>query len=344
MMLLAETFDFHLPPESIAQQAVRRGQSRLLVLPRASGSLQHTRFNQLVDFLQPGDCLVVNDTKVLPARLWAIKEETGARIEILLHRETDPGTWEGLARPCRRLKPGMSLRIGDNFFQVLTILNKGRVLIQFASAATGKRIIREHGTTPLPPYIQRDPGSDSPEDRQRYQTIFARQEGSVAAPTAGLHFSQSGLKGLQQRGITLAKVTLHVGWGTFAPLPEGDLTGLRLHPERYCIPEETAQAIVACRRAHGRVVACGTTVARTLESAAQGNKVQVRSGETDLFIQPGYHWQVVDGLLTNFHLPCSSLLMLVCALAGKEKVLAAYREAVEQHYRFYSYGDAMLII
>jgi len=346
MALRCSDFDFHLPPERIAQTAVRRGASRLLVLPRRQGPPVHSHFRDIADFLRPNDCLVVNNTRVIPARLWARKTDTQARIEILLHRELEPGDWEALARPCKRLKPGTQLRISGNLLTVVTILNQGRVRIRFSDPEAGWRVIREHGTTPLPPYIARDPEENRAEDQRRYQTIFARADGSVAAPTAGLHFSDSVMRRLRVKGVRLAEVTLHVGWGTFSPLPEdADLEGQRLHPERFSIPAPAAEAVEACRKAGGRVIACGTTAARALESAATAaRRVRPGDNETDLFIQPGYAWKAVDGLVTNFHLPRSSLLILVCSLAGKERVLAAYQEAVDAGYRFYSYGDAMLIL
>jgi len=343
-----EDFNFNLPPERIAQQAVRRGDSRLMVLPKKSGAVVHTSFRDLSTWLAKGDCLVVNDSKVIPARLYALKVETGVQIELLLHRETEPGIWESLARPYRRLKPGMQLKIGEDTVTVDSLLGQGRVQVRFKSAAEGKKIIRKYGITPLPPYIRRDfrrPDKREKLDRKRYQTIFASAEGSVAAPTAGLHFSPTVLKQLEQKGVKIVPITLHVGWGTFAPLSEDSWRQKVLHSEYFCVSESTAKTINACRRKGGRIIACGTTVARTLESASEEDGwIRAGSGQTDLFIYPDYYWKQVDGLLTNFHLPKSSLFILVCAFAGVARVQEAYHEAVRQHYRFYSYGDAMLCL
>lgn len=340
-------FDFELPSDRIAQQAKRRGASRLLVLPPGGASCAHGTIRELPRWLVPGDCLVVNDSRVLPARLWAAKQDTGGKVELLLHRELEPALWEALARPYRRLRKGTALSVGPFQACVERLHGEGRITLAFPSPQTARAAIRCSGTVPLPPYIHRDfraPGTAEQQDRRRYQTIFARREGSVAAPTAGLHFSRGMVERLRQCGVSVVPVTLHVGWGTFAPLTETAWTTRRLHPESYQVSQEAADRIADCRRRGNRVIACGTTAARTLESASSGvGQVKAGAGETDLFIQPGYRWKTVDGLLTNFHLPRSSLLVLVCALAGRERVLAAYAEAVHRHYRFYSYGDAMLV-
>jgi len=323
----------------------RRGQSRLLVLEKTSGKVCHNSIRNLPELLRAGDCLVVNDTKVIPARLRAVKVETGARIEILLHREISPVLWETLARPCRRLQIGTQLQVGTVACEVAKLDGAGRIQVRFATARAAATAMNRFGEPPLPPYIRRFEETDWRQDRKRYQTVFAAQSGSVAAPTAGLHFSPALLTELERRGVKVAKVTLHVGWGTFAPLPEGDLTGHELHSERFRITRECADTINQCRARGGRIIACGTTATRTLESATRlDGTFEPAEGETRLFIQPGYTWKAVDGLLTNFHLPCSSLLMLVCAFAGRDRVLAAYAEAIQERYRFYSYGDAMLLL
>lgn len=342
----ADEFDYELPRELIAQQALPRGRSRLLVLQGSGNTMIHARIRDLAEWLCPGDLMVANDSRVFPARLHLQKPETGARIEVFLHEETSPGIWEALAKPCRRLKTGMVLKNGSYFFKVLTILDQGRIRVQVPPDPDFQKALAEFGETPLPPYIRR-PRNDGTggQDRKRYQTIFARHSGSVAAPTAGLHFSAGVLDSLRRRGVELAFVTLHVGWGTFAPLPEGDLEAVALHSERYEVSVETAAAVAACRKRGGRVVACGTTAARVLETCTRPDGTLVPgSGRTRLFIQPGYVWKGVQGLLTNFHLPRSSLLMLVAAFGGREAVLAAYREAVREEYRFFSYGDAMLLL
>lgn len=317
----------------------------LVVSREPQKPILHSAIRDLPEFLEPGDCLVVNDSKVIPARLHVEKETTGARIELLLHRETAPAQWEALARPYRRVTAGTLLRAGNRSLRVAELLGAGRVRVDFGTRQAARWILQHHGEPPLPPYIRRAAPADLKRDRNRYQTVYAAHPGSVAAPTAGLHFSRGLLQRLKARGIKVVSVTLHVGWGTFSPLPEGDLTDVLLHPERYRIPEETAAALAAARRAGKRVIAVGTTAARTLESAAAATgEVLAGEGETRLFIQPGYAWKTVDGLLTNFHLPESSLLMLVCALGGRHRILEAYREAVQQKYHFYSYGDAMLLL
>ncbi len=340
-------FDYHLPPERIAQKAVPRGTSRLMVLPLNRKNIFHTSFRKFPDWLSPGDCLVINNSRVIPARLEARKHLTGGKVELLLHRESAPGIWEALAKPCRRLAGGTKLVMGKHFISVVSILKQGRVILRFPSVPAARSLIKRYGTTPLPPYIRRSDqaGGEYPSDRRRYQTIFAGQDGSVAAPTAGLHFAPCSLAALKKRGVHLSAITLHVGWGTFAPLAEENLASGELHPESYEIPEASARLINQCRQSGGRIIACGTTVARTLESAAlSGGRIRAGKGETTLFVRPGYSWKIVSGLLTNFHLPRSSLLMLVSALGGRERILLAYRLAVQNKYRFFSYGDAMLLI
>jgi S-adenosylmethionine:tRNA ribosyltransferase-isomerase len=346
-------FDFDLPAELIAQEPPpTRGGSRLLVLHRARGDVLHTVFSVLPDLLAPGDLLVVNDTRVFAARLLGHRTPSGGAVECLLVAKVDDGAdgqrWEALMHPGQKLKPGARV-VFEGVHPI-----EGEVLER---RFYGRRVIRlwtrdgspvddavdAIGHVPLPPYIHR-PDRDS--DRERYQTVFAKQRGSVAAPTAGLHFSDDLLARLDARGVARAAVTLHVGYGTFQPVRVDDVEQHRVEPERYEIGEAAALAINRARDQGRRVIAVGTTTTRTLEAAAQahGGRIVPGRGTADLFIYPGHRFAVIDGLLTNFHLPRSSLLMLVAAFAGRERVLAAYREAIDRRYRFYSYGDAMLIV
>lgn len=338
-------FDYDLPEASIAQHPLPRGESRLLVLDR-QGRERHRRVRDLPEILRPGDLLVVNDTRVLPARLFAHRVGSGGRIELLLVEKTSEREWEALARPGRKARPGARLELGEDLTaEILAERQDGRRLLRFSQAVEPH--LERLGHIPLPPYIKRP---DTSEDRERYQTIFARHPGAVAAPTAGLHFSADLLDRLRGAGIATAAVTLHVGIGTFKPVTAELVDEHRMERERYALPPETAEAIRLARRRGGRVVAVGTTVVRTLEAAAlaadrDGDSAGLPrsgAGTTDLFITPGFRFRVVDILLTNFHLPRSTLLMLVAAFAGRERVLAAYEEAVEEGYRFYSYGDAVL--
>lgn len=344
----ASEFDFELPVESIAQQALPRGTSNLMFLNKSDHSINHHRFSAILDIFQPGDCLIVNNSRVFPARLLVQKKETGAKIELLLHQQLDEGLWTAMARPTKRLKPGTELVAGNDCFTVKKIEENGRIQVAFESAEQSQRVIDAVGVTPLPPYIQREGQHDRNQeniDRERYQTVYAEHDGSIAAPTAGLHFSDDLIEKLKAKGVHVAPVTLHVGWGTFSPLPEGDLDNSRLHTEYYDVPRETADSIKKCKKNGKKVIACGTTSARTLEAAAlDTDTIRCGFAKTDIFIKPGYTWKIVDGLLTNFHLPQSSLLILVCAFAGQSFVLDAYKEAVQRDYRFYSYGDAMLIL
>lgn len=331
-------FDFELPPESIAQHAVPRGESRLLVLDR-EGPERHRTVRDLPALLRPGDLLVLNDTRVIPARLFG-RRAGGGRIELLLVERTGEREWDALAKPGRRARPGTVIELEGLTAEVVDKREDGRHRLRFSEP------IEPHldrlGHIPLPPYIQRP---DSSEDRERYQTVFARRPGAIAAPTAGLHFSEELLRGIAAAGVETATVTLHVGIGTFKPVAVERIEEHRMDSERYEVPEAAAEALRRVRAQDGRVVAVGTTVVRTLESAALASGAgEVRPGEgsTALFITPGFRFQVVDALLTNFHLPRSTLLMLVSAFAGRERVLAAYAEAVREGYRFYSYGDAML--
>lgn len=345
-MRLSE-FEYDLPEDRIAQvPAARRDGSRLLALGRSTGAARHLAFSELPSALRPGDLLVVNDTRVRPARLRGAKE-TGGRIEmLLLEPGEEEGVWRCLLDASRPPARGSRLVFPEGL--VATVGERSGETWTVSLAAEGENAIaavERAGEVPLPPYIRR--GEKDPraaEDRERYQTIFARETGSAAAPTAGLHFTSEVVEALERKEIGLATVTLHVGIGTFLPIRTEDLEGHRMHEEAFRIPEATASAILRTRRRGGRVVAVGTTTVRTLETrAGDDGSVAPGEGRSDLFIRPGHRFRAVDGMLTNFHLPRSTLLVLVCAFAGRERVLAAYREAIERGYRFYSYGDAMLV-
>lgn len=338
-------FDYQLPPDRIAQYpAERRDASRLLALDRMSGGLEDRLFSELPDLLRPGDLLVLNDSRVIPARLLGQLADSDREIELLLIRELAPARWEALARPARALKPGGVVVVGDGAVAVRVAerLGEGRRLVEFPAGMEVLTLLRRHGVPPLPPYIARHckPGA---EDWERYQTVYAKHDGSVAAPTAGLHFTEEVLSRLQGRGVGIEVLTLHVGPGTFQPIRAARVEAHRMEAERMEVPGTVAVAIDRAKSEGHRVIAVGTTTTRALESAARDGRVHPLVGEADLFIYPGYRFRVIDGLLTNFHLPRSSLLCLVSAFAGREQVLAAYRHAVEKGYRFYSYGDAMLI-
>lgn len=343
--MLLQDFDYVLPAEAIARHpAPERGASRLMVLGRHDGSIHHQTFSDLETWLRPGDLLVVNDTRVMKARLVARREPGQGRVELLLvepvAREGDPAhRWRCLARPAKKLRPGRVLTLeGGPSVRVAGLEEEGFVLVDLPEA--GAQLAERHGRLPLPPYLER---SAEPADDVRYQTVYARDDalGSVAAPTAGLHFTPSLLERLRARGIETASVTLHVGPGTFLPVRAERIEAHRMHEERFHLPEATQEAVLACREAGGRIVAVGTTVTRVLESV--GWPPDAGEGRTNLFIRPGHRFRCVDVLLTNFHLPRSTLLILVSAFAGRERVLGAYREAVGASYRFFSYGDAMLI-
>lgn len=336
-------FDYNLPPELIAQQPLReRDQSRLLVLERATGAVQHRRFFEIGEFLRAGDLLVMNDTRVFRARLRGRKEPTGGKVEVLLLREVEAGLWEALVKPGRNAKVGGALSFGEG---VVRARVEGRTafggrLLRVEDAHGFRERLRHIGEVPTPPYIHR-PVSDESE----YQTVYAREEGSAAAPTAGFHFTEALLRQLRAQGVEQAFVTLHVGIDTFRPIQEEQVEQHAMHAEFYRVPCETGDAIVRARQRGGRVIAVGTTTVRTLESAAQQGKTGIAvAGWTRLFITPGYAFGVVDAMVTNFHLPRSTLLVLVSAFAGRDNVLRAYEEAVRCRYRFYSFGDAMLIL
>jgi len=339
-----DDFDFHLPDEAIAQYpAAERDLSRLLVLDRISGELAHRRFRDLPGLLRPGDTVVLNESRVLAARLRGCREETGGRVELLLVRPDGDGAWRAMGRPMRRLRAGTVLSFAEGRLRGLVTGRAGhdQVCVRFSDQSGEPADPTEAGEMPLPPYIHRELVE---EDGERYQTVYARHAGSVAAPTAGLHFTAELLEDLAATGVGVERLILHVGPGTFAPVRADDPTQHRLDAEYYTLTPATAQRINHRRREGGRVVAVGTTVTRTLETcASEVGELAGASGWTELFIYPGYEFRAVDAMITNFHLPRTSLLMLVAALAGRERVLRAYAEAVEAGYRFYSYGDAMLI-
>lgn len=345
-MYKTSDYDYYLPEELIAQEPLnRRDQSRLMVLHRNSGVLEHRHFNEIIKFLRPGDTLVINETKVLPARLYGKRKTTGAKIEVLLLKQQTGTCWEALVKPGKRAKVGDKLTFTDGKQVLLEadIIDKteagGRVL-EFKYTGNFLELLDRIGTMPLPPYIKKEL-----QDRDRYQTVYARKEGSAAAPTAGLHFTEELLHQVQQKGITVARLLLHVGLGTFRPVKVEDIREHKMHQEYYEVTKETADIINAAKERGNKVVAVGTTSVRTLETAAGADgKVKPGSGWTDIFIYPGYKFKCVNALITNFHLPKSTLMMLVAAFAGKDKIMKAYEEAVKEKYRFFSFGDAMLII
>jgi len=345
-----EKLNYELPTELIAQQpASIRSDSRLLVLARAAGALTDTRFSNLGDFLSPGDCLILNDTKVLPAKFFA-RRAAGAKLEGLFLEESSPGVWEVLLKGIRKLEAGDVLYLKDkerNDFCKAVLLEKtgqGRCRLKIETDANAETVLDKIGFPPLPPYIKRDDDPAAAElDKLRYQTVYARTAGAVAAPTAGLHFTDRLIEKLQHAGIVFAYVTLHVGTGTFKPVTTENLEDHQIHQERFSIDAENARIINAAKNKGGRIIAVGTTSTRVLESMA-GPQIKATTGTTELFITPGYKFKFIDAMLTNFHLPRTTLLALVAAFAGLDNILAAYGHAVEQRYRFYSYGDAMLII
>lgn len=336
-------FYYDLPPELIAQDPLQdRSDSRLMVMDRISGQITHHKFRNITSFLKQGDCLVINDTRVIPARLYGIKEDTGARIEILLLKRQANDVWETLAKPGKKVRPGTWISFGDGNLraQVLEVGDEGNRLIKFEYQGIFEEILDQLGEMPLPPYI-----THKLADKTRYQTVYAKHEGSAAAPTAGLHFTQSLLDEIKALGVNIAKVTLHVGLGTFRPVKVDDVLKHHMHSEYYQIAEEDAQMINDTKKSGRRIIAVGTTSTRTLETVADANGcVKATSGWTEIFIYPGYTFKCIDGLITNFHLPESTLLMLVSALSSKQNILKAYETAVQEKYRFFSFGDAMLIL
>jgi S-adenosylmethionine:tRNA ribosyltransferase-isomerase len=341
--LRTSDFEYDLPPSLIAQDPLPdRAASRLLVLDRASSSTRHTRFADIADLVAPEDVLVLNVSRVIPARLHG-KREAGSEAELLLVRELPDGSWIAMGHPGGKLKPGRRVTFGDDSaVEIVERLGGGLRRVRFVGALDAPATLAKYGEVPLPPYIRRPPRA---EDRERYQTVYAAHDGSVAAPTAGLHFTPELLERVKRRGTALATLDLQIGPGTFKPVEVDDLADHPMHAECYRVSDETAELINGRRRAGGRVWAVGTTVVRTLETvAAPDGTIRPGAGDTSLFIYPPYRFRAVDRLLTNFHLPRSTLLMLVCAFGGYERVMRAYGEAIEQRYRFYSYGDAMAII
>lgn len=342
-MMKTSDFYYDLPRELIAQDPLEdRSSSRLLVLNRETGEREHRVFREVMEFLNPGDCLVVNNTKVIPARLMGVKEGTGAGIEVLLLKRCEDNVWETLVKPGKKARPGVRISFGGGILtgEVLEVAEEGNRRIRFIYDGIFEEILDRLGQMPLPPYI-----THQLKDKNRYQTIYAKHDGSAAAPTAGLHFTPELLKEIEEKGVKIAHVTLHVGLGTFRPVKVEDVTQHHMHSEFYRIEEEQAQLINDTKAAGGRVICVGTTSCRTLESAADDKGIlHAGSGWTDIFIYPGYRFKMMDALITNFHLPESTLLMLVSAFAGKEQVMAAYEEAVQERYRFFSFGDAMMIL
>lgn len=335
-------FAYDLPQELIAQDPLEdRAASRLMLLDKVTGETRHTDFHHIVDYLRKGDCLVINDTKVIPARLFGIKEGTGAKIEILLLKRRQDNVWETLVKPGKKAKPGTRLTFGDGLLQaeVLEVAEEGNRLIRFEYEGIFEEILDRLGQMPLPPYITHEL-----KEKDRYQTVYAKYQGSAAAPTAGLHFTKELLQQIEEKGVNIAYVTLHVGLGTFRPVKVEDVTKHHMHTEQYCVSEEAAARINEAKKNKKRVICVGTTSCRTIESAADENGIVKPSrGDTSIFIYPGYRFKVLDGLITNFHLPESTLLMLVSALAGKEHIMQAYEEAVRLKYRFFSFGDVSFI-
>ncbi len=335
-------FYYDLPQELIAQDPLAdRASSRLMVLDKTTGGIEHKSFRDIVQYLRQGDCLVLNNTKVIPARLLGSKEDTNAGIEVLLLKRREKDIWETLVKPGKKARPGTRLSFGDGLLhgEVLDVVEEGNRLIHFEYGGIFEEVLDRLGQMPLPPYI-----THPLKDKNRYQTVYAKHEGSAAAPTAGLHFTQELLSQIEAMGVTIAKVTLHVGLGTFRPVKVENILEHHMHAEYYQIEGTEADKINAAKSGGGRVICVGTTSCRTLESAAdKDGKVRECSGWTEIFIYPGYSFRVMDGLITNFHLPESTLLMLVSALAGRERVLSAYEEAVKEKYRFFSFGDAMYI-
>lgn len=341
--LLKKDFWYDLPEELIAQDPLlKRDESKLMVLDKNTGEITHRVFKDIRGYLKSGDCLVLNNTKVIPARLLGVKEDTGAGVEILLLKRKSDDTWECIVRPGKKLRPGARVVFGDGLLraEILEIAEEGNRLIRFEYEGIFEEILDRLGEMPLPPYI-----THKLKDRDRYNTIYAKFDGSAAAPTAGLHFTSELLKEISEAGVKIAYVTLHVGLGTFRPVKEDNVLNHHMHKEYYVVTPEAAKTINETKSSGGRVIAVGTTSCRTIESAADENGMVLPTDgrETDIFIYPGYEFKVLDCLITNFHLPESTLIMLVSALAGREKVLNAYNEAIARRYRFFSFGDAMFI-
>ena len=339
-----DLFDFHLPEELIAQVPLtERSESRLMVLDKQTGDLQHDIFKHIKDYLKPGDCLVLNDTRVLPARLFGMKEDTGAKIEVLLLKQVDGDQWETLIKPAKRVKEGTKIIFGNGLLTAVCTgaSDHGGRILDFSYEGIFYEVLEELGEMPLPPYIK-----EQLDDRERYQTVFAKERGSAAAPTAGLHFTETLLEELKEKGIHITFITLHVGLGTFRPVSAENIDEHEMHAEFYQVSEGTAHLLNEVRQQGGKIISVGTTSTRTLETiaTAHNGKFVAESGWTDIFIFPGYQFKAIDGMITNFHLPKSTLIMLISALAERENVLNAYTTAVKEKYRFFSFGDAMLIL
>ncbi|MFP3510666.1 tRNA preQ1(34) S-adenosylmethionine ribosyltransferase-isomerase QueA [Peribacillus sp. SIMBA_075] len=338
-----EMFDFHLPEELIAQVPLEdREASRLMVLDKETGRLQHDVFSHITEYIKPGDCLVLNDTKVLPARLYGSKEETGAKVEVLLLKQEHDDVWETLVKPAKRIKVGSKIIFGDGKLSAVCtgVLEHGGRILEFKYEGIFYEILEKLGEMPLPPYIK-----EQLDDQDRYQTVYARERGSAAAPTAGLHFTEDLLGKLKGMGVHIAFITLHVGLGTFRPVSVDDIDSHEMHSEFYQMTEGTARLLNDVKEKGGKIITVGTTSTRTLETIASRNDgvFKEENGWTSIFIYPGYEFKGIDAMITNFHLPKSTLIMLISALAGREHILHAYETAVEEKYRFFSFGDAMLI-
>lgn len=334
-------FNYELPPELIAQTPLKnRDESRLLVYNMKDKSVVDSHFRSIIDYLDPGDCLVINDSKVLPARLLGVKEDTGAHVEILLLADKGDNVWEAIVRPGKKLRRGARVTFGDKLSCTINdVLDDGNRCVKFEYTGNFYEILDEIGQMPLPPYIK-----EKLEDKNRYQTVYAKDLGSAAAPTAGLHFTNELLSEIENKGVKIKHVTLHVGLGTFRPVKVDNITDHHMHSEFYTLPQDTVDAILETKKNGGKVVAVGTTSCRTLEGVyAKHNDLIADSGYTDIFIYPGFKFHVIDALITNFHLPESTLLMLISAFAGREEMLGVYKHAVEEKYRFFSFGDAMFI-
>jgi S-adenosylmethionine:tRNA ribosyltransferase-isomerase len=341
-ILKVKDFDFYLPEELIAQHpAEKRDESRLMVLDKSTGEVQHKVFKDIIDYLEQGDCLVLNDTRVMPARLFGTKKDTESKIEFLLLKRVDDNKWETLVKPGKKAKVGVEIVFGDGLLTgtIVDICEDGSRIIQFNYKGIFEEILDELGQMPLPPYI-----TERLEDKERYQTVYSKAVGSAAAPTAGLHFTKDLMERIKDKGIKIAFVTLHVGLGTFRPVKVENIDEHHMHSEFYMMTKETAEIINETKKNKGRIIAVGTTSCRTLETIGDENGlVSEKSGWTDIFIYPGYKFKVVDRMITNFHLPQSTLLMLISALSSQKIIMDAYKEAIEQRYRFFSFGDSMFI-
>ena len=335
-------FNYDLPEELIAQDPLEdRSSSRLMVLHKDTGRIEHKIFRDIIDYLNPGDCLVINDTKVIPARLMGIKEDTGAAIEVLLLKRNADDVWECLVKPGKKARTGARIIFGEGLLvgEIVDVIEDGNRMIKFHYEGIFEEILDKLGQMPLPPYI-----THKLQDKNRYQTVYAKNEGSAAAPTAGLHFTKELLEKIKEKGVNVVSITLHVGLGTFRPVKVDKIEEHHMHTETFNISKEAADTINRTRAAGGRVIAVGTTSCRTLEAAAADDgTIPARSGDTDIFIYPGYKFKAIDCLITNFHLPESTLIMLVSALAGRDNIMNAYETAVKERYRFFSFGDAMFI-